>query len=82
MVCDRWEPDQRDILLDQVRRGEITPDQAEQKASVLGLEPFEIRGVNSLQRLQRQMVTVDEGDAAKAAARCHPVEPRKSWGCG
>jgi hypothetical protein len=42
MKWDRWEPDQRDILLDQVRRGEITPNRAEQEAKKLGLEPFEI----------------------------------------
>lgn len=41
MKWDRCEPDQRDILLDQVRRGEITPNQAEQEAKKLGLEPFE-----------------------------------------
>jgi hypothetical protein len=37
---EEWESDPRDILITRVRRGEITPEEAEQEAQRLGLGPF------------------------------------------
>jgi hypothetical protein len=40
MKWDNWEPDARDVLIDQIRRGERTPEEAEQEADRLGFGPL------------------------------------------
>jgi len=42
-VVGNWPPNSRDNLIDRVRRGEITPDEAEAKAKQKGFEPFETK---------------------------------------
>nr|WP_041757222.1 hypothetical protein [Bradyrhizobium sp. ORS 278] len=43
MKWEDWKPNTRDLILDRLRRGEITPEIAEQEAQSLGLEPFETK---------------------------------------
>jgi hypothetical protein len=40
MPWEVWEPSPRDILIDRVRRGEMTPDQAEDEAARAGFGPL------------------------------------------
>jgi hypothetical protein len=40
MQWEKWDPSPRDILLDRVRRGEITPDEAEREAENQGFGPL------------------------------------------
>jgi hypothetical protein len=40
MQWEKWEPSPEDILIDRVRRGEITPEEAEQEARRQGIGPL------------------------------------------
>jgi hypothetical protein len=40
MVWQKWEPDARDILIDRVRRGTLSPDEAETEAAKQGFGPI------------------------------------------
>jgi hypothetical protein len=40
MEWQKWEPDARDILIDRVRRGKLSPDEAEAEAAKQGFGPL------------------------------------------
>jgi hypothetical protein len=40
MVWEKWEPDARDILIDRVRRGQLSPEEAETEAAKQGFGPL------------------------------------------